>query len=81
MADLGSMCYATKINAGNDNNGNPRRGWLVYAPTGRYLGFADEGYNGTYALQRFAESKGYAAANELATIPTTPGFYRECKRA
>lgn len=68
-------CYAVKINASNDNNGNPRRGWLVYATTGEYKGFVDEGYLGRGALRLFAPG-----AIPLAEIPTSPGFYRDVTR-
>jgi len=42
--------YAMKIEANNDANGNPRRGWLVYDANGIFQGFADEGYRGSGAL-------------------------------
>lgn len=37
-----------KIDAGNDRNGNPRRGWLVYedSPGSPWLGWIEEGYGG-----------------------------------
>jgi len=36
-----------RVNAGNDRNGNPRRGWVVVAESdGMYLGFVDHGYAG-----------------------------------
>lgn len=62
-----------KINAGNDRNGNPRRGWLLYDDAGVTVGFVDEGYSGTGELRRDAPE-----AKELGEIPTTPKFYREC---
>jgi len=34
-----------KVNAQNDTNGNPRRGWIHYAIDGRFLGFYPEGYD------------------------------------
>lgn len=39
---------AVKLDAGNDRNGNPRRGWLVYqdAPESPILGWVEEDYKG-----------------------------------
>jgi hypothetical protein len=68
-------CYAVKINAGNDNNGNPRRGWLCYNAHGEYYGFVDEGYVGHRALTEV-----FPNVVELCTIPTTPGTYRDAKK-
>ena len=34
-----------KVNAQNDTNGNPRRGWISYDLDGRFLGFYPEGYD------------------------------------
>jgi hypothetical protein len=62
--------YAIKIDAGNDDNGNPRRGWLIYAPAGDYLGFVNEGYEGPGALKRIG------TVVELGAVPTTARFYR-----
>lgn len=64
--------YAVKINAGNDTNGNPRRGWLLYDAAGAYLGFVDEGYDGRRALTSTASN-----VVELCSIPTTPKMYRD----
>lgn len=43
---------AVKLDAGNDRNGNPRRGWLVYLDTQpeRLLGWIEEEYMGEAAL-------------------------------
>jgi hypothetical protein len=67
--------YAIMINAGNDRNGNPRRGWLVYNADGRLLGFVDHAHVGRSALRdRFPQ------VVELGTIPTTPGAYRDAMK-
>ena len=50
MAKDTRKVFAVKINAGNDGNGNPRRGWQVFTRDGDYLGFVDEGYGGRKAL-------------------------------
>jgi hypothetical protein len=69
---MASKNVAVKINAGNDRNGNPRRGWHVYSTTGDYRGFVDEGYSGRSVIfERFPN------VVELCTIPTTPTVYRE----
>lgn len=34
-----------KVNAGNDNNGNPRRGWIHTNELGIAVGFYNEGYD------------------------------------
>jgi len=68
--------YAFGVDAGNDANGNPRRGWFIYAPDGTWLGFLDEEYWGTSILRR-----AFPGAVELANrVPTTPGTYRDLKR-
>jgi hypothetical protein len=52
-----SKVYAVGINAGNDRNGNPRRGWFLYDAQGGYQGFLDEGYNGSsYLKHRFPKA-------------------------
>ena len=61
------------IDAGNDRNGNPRRGWFIYSRSGDYLGFVDEGYSGWGALRRH-----FPNAIELANrFPTTPRAYKD----
>lgn len=67
--------YAVKINAGNDANGNPRRGWLLYSSDGYLEGFVDEGYSGQGALRE-------AAPNhvELCHLMVKPGEYREARK-
>lgn len=69
---------AVKINAKNDANGNPRRGWIMYEANGRIAGFVDEGYQGRGALA----DEGFRFATEVSgeDIPVTPGFYRTMKK-
>lgn len=67
------MYYAIKLNAGNDRNGNPRRGWLVYdaQPTGdpehptrsELVAWVEEGYAGIGALRKV-----YPEAHELCQL-------------
>jgi len=67
--------FATKIDAGHDTYGNPRRGWLLYDASGYYLGFVDEGYAGRRALTKVAPK-----AVELGSVPTTAGAYRDANK-
>lgn len=44
-------CVVLHLNAGNDNNGNPRRLFLVMHPIEGMIGAIDEGYCGIDALK------------------------------
>jgi hypothetical protein len=67
--------FAFGLDAGHDRNGNPRRGWMVYARDGDFVGFLDEGSRGIGVLRRT-----FPNAVELADrIPTTAAFIRELK--
>jgi len=70
---MSKQVYAIYINAKNDANGNPRRGWLCYDRSANFLGFVDEKH--AYISAVFPD------AIVLASIPTTPGFYRDVRRA
>lgn len=37
---------AIYIDAGNDRNGNPKRGWIIAEDDGQFKDFVDEGYGG-----------------------------------
>ena len=39
-----------KVGAGNSSSGNPRRGWICYSLNGDKMGFVDEGYSGSQAV-------------------------------
>lgn len=65
------MIFAIKIDAGNNTNGNPRRGWMLYNKDGHYLGFVDEGYTGWEGIRNI-----HHLTEGAGTIPTTPAFYR-----
>ena len=57
------------LNAGNDNNGNPRRVFVVYSHAGNIIDAIDEGYSGTPRWLR-----------DLPQLPgfiIKPGEYRE----
>lgn len=61
------------INAGNDTNGNPRRGWIVgYGTEEPY--FVDEGYLGSQALINAGISP--HEGKYLPALIVTPGEYR-----
>jgi hypothetical protein len=67
--------FAIHINAGNDTDGNPRRGWEVWFPSGGYAGFIPEGYDETALWREFPE------ATELRRqIPVTPAYYAKRMR-
>jgi hypothetical protein len=65
-----------KVNAQNDTNGNPRRGWLHIESEGRFLGFYPEGYDdGGEILRnlRRTEPEAYPSIN------ITPKEYKRLK--
>ena len=68
--------YAIYINANNDTNGNPRRGWLIHESNGAFVGFVDEGYVGRSALRSIA-----GIVEMHGVVPVTPGFYRSMRKA
>jgi hypothetical protein len=66
-----------KVNAGNDTNGNPRRGWVILSSrTGELEGFVDEGYRGTGAL----DVRGHKEVPGNLEIEVKPSVYRELRR-
>lgn len=68
---------AVYMNAGNDRNGNPRRGWLVLdSDTGEALDYVDEGYLGPAAL-----ALAHPGAVSSPRIMVTPAERRGWKRA
>jgi hypothetical protein len=67
------MAIAIHINAGNDRNGNPKRGWIITDSDGYFIGFVDEGYGGTGSLQ----SSAYSFAKPTPTIEVVPSVYRD----
>jgi hypothetical protein len=65
-----------KVNAQNDVNGNPRRGWIHLSDEGRFLGFYDEGYDdgGDEVFElRWTNLEAYPAIN------ITPKEYKRLK--
>jgi len=64
-----------KVNAGNDRNGNPRRGWLYIGRRGSK--FFDEGYLGTGAVPPSLRS----AARDAPELEITPRQYRALLKA
>ncbi len=70
------MLIGIYLNAGNDRNGNPRRGWAITdVESGDIIDFVDEGYRGVGAFNR-----AYPDVTATGRIMTTPGEYREMKK-
>lgn len=70
------MFTTIKIEATNDVNGNPRRGWLVYE--GRdFIGFVDEEHAGNGAVLHALRLNDLSQVNTLATVRVTPSEYRD----
>ncbi|MBM0230497.1 hypothetical protein JNW91_00580 [Micromonospora sp. STR1_7] len=67
--------YAVKIDATNGADGNPRRGWMIYTPAGRYLGFITETTEDRAGRNPLAAA---GEALELCTVPATARFYQTC---
>jgi hypothetical protein len=65
-----------KVNAQNDTNGNPRRGWIHLSGEGRFMGFYPEGYDdGGEVLRELRKSEGEA----YPSINITPKEYKRLK--
>lgn len=73
------MNYAIKLLAPNDTNGNPRRGWLIFAANGKTLGWVEEGYRGYGALKMNGLHEGKNLI-VLANIQVTFSEVREARR-
>ena len=70
---------AIRVNAGNDRNGNPRRGWLVVDYDGFTRDFIDEGYSGDSELkEKYGISSGGLGCTEALRIAL--GEYRDLKK-
>ena len=73
MKRASTAMLAVYVNAGNDTNGNPRRGWAVHdVITATIVEFIDEGYNGRAELR-----KKYGEIAETGRFDITPRQYRE----
>lgn len=70
------MPIAIHINAGNDKNGNPKRGWIIADSEGQFIDFVDEGYAGAGALRTSA----FSTAKPTPTIDVVPTVYRDAMR-
>ena len=66
-----------RVQAKNDANGNPRRGWIQFSPSGDFIQFIDEGYQGRGAISHLIME------GEADTIAITiePSEYRKLKNA
>lgn len=67
---------AIYINAGNNSNGNPRRGWIITDGDGDFADFVNEGYGGKQTLRE----AGYSLPS-TPPISVTPGTYRNFMRS
>lgn len=67
---------AIHIDAGNDRNGNPKRGWIITDDRGDFIDFVDEGYGGRASLGQ----AGYGDVSGTARIEVPSHVYREFKR-
>lgn len=80
-----SECSVIKIDAGNDTNGNPRRGWLILTPSQGAIGFVNEGYRGMAAFDDIfetADAKALkAAASHGGSVKVSPSEYRDHKKS
>jgi hypothetical protein len=65
-----------KVNAENDINGNPRRGWVHYGIDGRFLGFYPEGYDDGGEILRELRINNYEG---YPSINITPKEYKRLK--
>jgi hypothetical protein len=62
------MLSSVKINAGNDSNGNPRRGWVILSTREGYtavIDFCDEGYLGAATVTEKGYTRSLAEAPEF----------------
>jgi hypothetical protein len=61
-----------RVQAKNDSNGNPRRGWIQFTSSGDFVQFIDEGFLGRGAISHLIEQ------GEADTIAITiePSEYR-----
>lgn len=69
------LCIGVYVNAGNDNNGNPRRGWLVVDAKGDTVDFVDHEYAGRGALE-----KKYPGIGRSIELTITPACYRALRK-
>lgn len=77
--------FVQYVNAGNDRNGNPRRGWIHYRCVieGTWFcdGFYEEGFEGVDAPPKQVRQLGADTGTcMLRTLFITPAQYRELKR-
>lgn len=81
------MYLAVYLHTANDNNGNPRRGWVIYEPAegyeyGHVLAFLAEGYEGRGPLLRLRKrAEGFMTpVVELGPIYVSPSEYNRFKK-
>lgn len=62
-----------RVDAGNDRNGNPRRGWIIWDSRGGDVGFIDEGYTGPQIVAKTFPDRSF---RDLGELGITPAVYR-----
>ena len=69
---------AVYFNAGNDNNGNPRHGWIVLTANGKYH-CVNAGYEGFGALCAYGFTPGECKAiiRQSISLNISPKEYRQ----
>lgn len=72
--------YCQLLQTGHDNNGNPRRVWVLYGEDGSIMLTEDQGYDGRVALVKWrkwlADSGFDSEIIELPTLDVTTKQYR-----
>ncbi len=69
---------ALKIQADNDRNGNPRKGYLIWFNDGKLIDFLDEGYRGDSVLEKYTQTHNLVL---LGTLGVTPAIYAQAKKS
>ena len=65
---------AVYVGTKNDRNGNPRRGWIIYAADGQVDDFVEEGYQGIGALR---EKYARTPSTSFRKMEVTSSEYRQ----
>lgn len=66
-----------KVNAENDANGNPRRGWIQVSKTGNFLAFHPEGHDNGGEVLRSIMKDTYES---YPSINVTPKEYKRLSK-
>lgn len=69
-------CAGVWVNAKNDRNGNPRRGWFVVSDQGGAVAFVNEGYSGSAVLRKACPG----VEGTAGQIMISPGEFRKLRK-